>query len=398
MGRNRKPGATRRSRFALVCGLAILIVVLAGCDWAAVGFGPEHRNYNPSEPTLTESALGNLETAWSKDCVCTGGELAAGGALYVVNLSMLQSYVGESGALRYSTPIDSDESLVAVANGLVYLMRRPATGSHQLVARVAATGAPRFVKTLPSIGNQPVTIGDVIVDGDLAFVAGITNNTTTVYAIDTSGRVVWARTPGGVGGTLVADPGKTVYVGTSVLLTTGDLSARELPLLTGYARADGAVASSVVVRVERGSAPALAFANGLVYTYSGFAHGGMGVGMSAVDVATGEVKWGRASFPEAVTPGAVISNFEADWAASNPVTGAPLWTRIEPSQPGPTVAVGAFLIRSTGDTLIVHRLSDGSVVDSFVPAAGQQIRNVIVSDGTIFVVTFTGLHAVRPAS
>ena len=384
-------------------------MALSGCDWAQIGFGPDRRNHNPFEPALTAATFADLGPAWSHACECDdglrgdrgAGVLVSGGIVYTRDGSTLRAFDAATGAARWSALVGSNVDLYGVGNGLVYLRRRPATGTHRLEARDAATGVSRFAFTPQSVDGGPVTITDVLVDRGRAFVAGFGASgatSTTVYAVDPTGRLVWARSPGGFGRDLVADPGRTVYVGTSIPLTSGQSFESGLPLLTGYSQSTGATTSSVVVQVSSAyPQEARAFANGLVYTFSEFGHGLLGVGMSAVDPATGQVRWGHPSEPIAVAPDVVVSFAEPGWTGLDPVTGAQRWFRGDLGPGGGGAAVNELLVRVEGSALVAQRLADGVDVGT-VTVADDQITSLAISDGRIFVTTPTQVVAIEPGA
>ena len=63
-------------RLGLACALLVLV---AGCDWTGLQFGPANTNFNPLEPALTDSSVQHLEVAWSAPCACRQRPLVAGG-------------------------------------------------------------------------------------------------------------------------------------------------------------------------------------------------------------------------------------------------------------------------------------------------------------------------------
>jgi outer membrane protein assembly factor BamB len=399
-----RPGIRRH--VTVLAGIVAVVVALGGCDWAQIGFGPDRRNHNPYEPALTAATFADLGPAWSHACACDdglrgdrgAGVLVSGGIVYTRDGSTLRAFDAATGAARWSALVGSNVDLYGVANGLVYLRRRPAAGTHRLEARDAATGVSRFAFTPTSVDGAPVTISDVLVDRGRAFVAGFSGSvgTATVYAVDPAGRLVWARTPGGFGTLHAADPGKTVYLGTSVPVTSGTGFESGLPLLTGYSQSTGATTSSAVVQVSSAyPQEARAFANGLVSTFSTFGHGTLGVGMSAVDPATGQVIWGHPSEPITVAPDVVVSHAEPGWTGLDPVTGAQLWFRGDLGPGGGGAAVGELLLRPEGTTLVAQRLADGVDIGT-VTVADDRITGLAISDGRIFVRTPTQLVAIEP--
>jgi outer membrane protein assembly factor BamB len=371
--------STRRRYLA---SIAVVALLLSGCDWAHVGFGPDRRNYNPSEPALTESSVTDLGPAWSKACTCAAGALVVGGTVYVVDSATLRALDAATGASRWSTPVASGSALVAVANGLVYL-----TSGTQLAGRDATNGAPRF------------TVNDmagVIIDGRLAYGYRSAGGGTTVSAIDTAGHVAWQSTQSGIGNGLVADPGTTVYLATDIPLTSP--FATVIHLLTGLRESDGALDSVVSVDVP-GGFPPLAFADGLVFSYSSFAHGSNGIGLFGVRPATGEVAWSTGRFPLAYGPGMVIATFEAEWVGLDSATGAIKWQFFDTSDiDGAGAVVGSLFLRNVNDKVIAYRLSDGTKVTTYTPAAGQRVTSLIASGGQLFATTNTQLYAIKPAA
>jgi outer membrane protein assembly factor BamB len=398
-------GARRPVR--ALAGVVVLVLALAGCDWAQIGFGPDRRNHNPYEPKLTEATFPGLAPAWSHACDCYdptsadrgAGVLVSGGIVYALDGSTLRAFDAATGAARWSALVGSNVDLYGVGNGLVYLRRRPAAATHRLEARDAVTGVSRFAFTPQTVDGGPVTITDVLVDRGFVFVAGFPASvaTTTVYAVDPAGRLVWARTPGGFGTRLAADPGTTVFLGTSIPVTSGQSFESGIPLLTGYSQSTGATTSSARVQVTSAYAQeARAFANGLVYTFSGFGHGTLGVGMSAVDPTTGQVRWGFPSEPIAVGPDVLVSHAEPGWTGLDPVTGAPRWHRADLGPGGGGAAVGNLHVRTEGTSLVAQRLVDGVDV-STVAAADDNITSLAISDGRIVVTTRSQLVVLEPA-
>ena len=73
----------------------------------------------------------------------------------------LRAFDATNGRLRWSTPLGTSEFghvLSAVANGLVYVVGHPESGSDSIVALDAATGAVRWQLTPPEPGPGPVRV------------------------------------------------------------------------------------------------------------------------------------------------------------------------------------------------------------------------------------------------
>jgi outer membrane protein assembly factor BamB len=388
-------------RLALVCALLVLV---AGCDWTAYGFGPANTNFNPFEPALTESSVQNLETAWSAPCACPFGQhpLVAAGRVYVLDSLTVRAFDAANGQVRWSRPLGTTQFghvLSAVANGLVYVVVHPETGSDSVVALDAATGVVRWQLIPPEPGSGPVrVVRPVIVDGPLAFVAATSSTRSDIFAVDRGGHVVWSAAPGGFISAFTADPGRHILYTASLLQLT---NAPSLQLLTGYAENDGIVRSAVVVQIPSFvSVDSLAFSNDLVFGTQSNDHGEGGIGVFAVHPDTGELAWSANGSVAAVTPSAVVDfhlRGDPNTIARNPVTGAVLW---QANTVNDADAVAGNLIYTPGFTgnISVRRVSDGAVVANVpLPAADQFFRSVTPSAGHLYVVTNTRLSALAPA-
>lgn len=119
--------------------------------------------------------------------------------------------------------------------------------------------------------------------------------------------------------------------------------------------------------------------------------------MSAVDPATGQVRWGHPSEPIAVAPDVVVSHAEPGWTGLDPVTGAQRWSRGDLGPGGGGAAVNELLVRVEGSTLVAQRLADGVDVGP-VTVADDRITSLAISDGRIFVTTQTQPVAIEPGA
>jgi outer membrane protein assembly factor BamB len=388
-------------RLSLACALLVLV---AGCDWTALGFGPANTNFNPFEPALTESSVQNLETAWSAPCACPGGQhpLVAGGRVYVLDGITVRAFDAGNGQVRWSRPLGTSQfghQLSAVANGLVYVAVHPETGSDRIVALDAATGVVRWQMTPPEPGGARVGIvAPIVVDGPLAFVAANSSTRSDIFAVDSGGHVVWSAAPGGFVSALTADPEQgTLYVASLLQLT----NRPSIQLLTGYAEGDGARRSAVVPQIPSFvSVSSLGFSNGLVFGTQSNDHGEGGIGAFAVHPDTGELAWSANGSVAAITPSAVVDfhlRGDPNTIARNPLTGAVLW---QANTINGADAVAGNLIYTPGFTgnISVRRVSDGAVVANVpLPAADPFFRSVTPSAGHLYLVTNTRLSALAPA-
>jgi outer membrane protein assembly factor BamB len=396
------PCAVRRLGF--VCALLVLV---AGCDWTGLEFGAANTNFNPLEPALTDSSVQHLEVAWSAPCACGRRPLVAGGRVFVLDgftgdspySLTVRAFDATNGQMRWSRPLGSSpygHVLSAVANGLVYVVEHPESGSDSIVALDEATGVVRWQLTPPEPGSGPVTVsGPLIVDGPLAYVAVRTPTRAGIYALDRAGQVVWSSAPGGYVSALTADPERHILYAASVLPLTNSSS---IPLLTGYAEANGALRSAVVAAVP-GYVPidSLGFSQGLVFGTQSNDHGQGGIGAFALHPDTGALVWSGDGNVTAITPNAVVDfhlRGDPNTIARNSSNGTVLW---QANTSNGAEAVAGDLVYTVNFTSIeVRRVSDGSVVAQVPVLDTDPFRALTPAAGHLYVVTNTRLNALAP--
>jgi outer membrane protein assembly factor BamB len=405
-----------RSRRVKTLALVIVATVFtAGCDWSAVHFGPSNTNFNPVEPALTESSVPRLRVAWSVPCACRERALVAGSLVYVIDgfsgdppFSLtLRAFDATTGAARWSTPLRADgfgTVADAVANGLVYVLERSATVSDRIVALDATTGVVRWRLVPPAPGPRggSVAVGQVIVDGPLAFVAATGGGGSEVFALDGDGHVAWSAVPGGSFSLLAADSaGHTVYVPSRIRV-----NGLSIHLLTGYAEADGTVRSAVVAELPSpepyGEVESLGFSNGLVFGTQGNEHGQGGVGAFALHPDTGARAWSGDLSVAVLTPNAIVdTNFRSllPTIARDPSTGAVLW-QSDTRTATDVVGAGNLIYGTIGNAdgtvvAVARRLSDGTVVAT-LPLRQDTLSRLTPSGGHLYNVTGTHLDALAP--
>jgi outer membrane protein assembly factor BamB len=115
---------------------ALLMVVLAGCDWTAFGDSPQRTGYNTSERAIGAANVGTLAEGWRSDTGIGGlfrqSPVVANGWVYIGTPGRLLAYTAADGNPE-CTP-DSDECTArwyaetgtidatpVVANGIVYV-------------------------------------------------------------------------------------------------------------------------------------------------------------------------------------------------------------------------------------------------------------------------------------
>lgn len=394
---------TFRYRVRLLALVVTATALVAGCDWTAVGFGPANTSFNPFEPALTESSVPHLTVKWSRPCDCPNRALVASGLVYVLdgggqpNSVTLRARDATSGQARWSTPLSAGNGslgLSAVANGLVYLVAQPASGSGRVVALDAETGVFQWQVTprAPGVtGEQVFVPAPVVVDGPLAFVGALGSGGSEVSAIDPNGQVVWSAAPGDGLPVLAADPAQhRLYVLSQLFLTDGQV----ISLLTGYDEATGVRRSRVVAQISPfAGVESLAFSNGLVIGSQSNLHGEGGVGAFALHPDTGALAWsGNGGTVSAVTPNVLLEfNLRLDptTTARDTSTGAVLWqARLDSGG----VVAGNLVYGFRSGANVVLRISDGSVVTT--PALAE-FGALTPAAGHLYV-TGAGLQALAP--
>jgi len=385
-------------RLGMLITVVVAAVVLGACDWAQLGFGPQRTSYNPYEPTLTESSVQHMHVAWSAQCACDSRTaLVAGSTVYLVEgdsssvpyTAAVRAFDAGTGAPRWSTPLGTVNvaDVAAIANGLVYVVVRPAIGSDRLIALDATVGTSRWSTTPTAPGTGPVALTAPVVDGERVFVAATASDATEVWALDTAGHAVWSAVPGGhlfdVHDGLAADPGHTVYVATFLTFTGVPNHAL---IVTGYDEASGAVHSAAQAALNLPPAK-LSFSDGLLVGDASIAaiHS-FGPGAFGLRPGNGQVLWNLDILELAAAPGVVITQDPRSGAttARDVATGAARWTVTEF---GSTAIAGALVYFGSGD---VRRLSDGALVATIT--AGP----VTPSGGHVFLTGNGRLTALMP--
>lgn len=371
-----------------MAAVLVALVMVAGCDWTQVGFGPGKTNVNPYEPALTSSSVAHLTTAWSQSCDCLT-PLVVGGVVYTATVSSgpvkLEALDEATGNSKWTVTLPSVNFalFVGVGNGLAYVDVSPVSGSEEIVAYDAATGAVRWSVVPPAPSTGAVTLVDAgtVLDGERLFVAAFAaDGVAEVSAIDTLGHVVWSATPGGEVRALAADPGKALYVTSSLVLTT---PPGRLPLLTGLAESDGTRRSEVVPQTNGSlgfDGPySFAFANGLIYE-----------GPFAIHPDTGTLAWSTpGNNMMTVASTAVLMTSSSGIVARDPHNGALLWSanagRIFPQGAviaGNLVFVGGVQIRdlATGNLLGTSPPLTG--IDFYISPSGGRV--IVQGGGTLY--------------
>lgn len=383
----------------------LVVVVLAGCDWSQVGYGPTQARSNPFEPALSASSVVHLARVWSsltwpERCCSLFDPLITSNTVYVtrfegdINPRVVDVIAMDAttGDVRWNASLGRVESAfaTAVGNGLVYVHVSPTGASDELVALDAATGTVRWSLTPPALGTGTVTmVGSnrmpgMVLEGKAIYVTASAGGPAEVSAIDPTGQVLWSTVPAGdaVGG-IASDGSGTLSVASTVTLTSPPNGV--IRILTAYAESTGAVTSRVVLQTQADGP--LAIANGLVY-----------VNGTAIRPADGTVAWSAPGSFGAVSASAIVLVDGTTVTARDPKSGALVWSA--PQQPFSydNLAIAGGLVYLSGpQSLDVREVTTGAVVAS-IPLPGDGLEGLAVANGHVVMINAGLLQSYAPTN
>jgi hypothetical protein len=395
-----------------LCCLAILI--LAGCDWTQLGFGPDNASNNGFEPSITPTSVAHLSVAWSQPCECAGRVLKSGGLVYAVDetggATAVRVFDAATGTPGWSHTL-SNPQLMAVGNGLVYIIV-----GVTVVALDAGTGSTRWTLTPPVPGTGTVTVTHLLVDGAMAFVdatsaIGNADPVSEISTVDPTGNIVWATTPGGqVGGfagtatsSAPDSTARTLDVVSQLTVSTAPFSQF---IVTQYDESGGSVLNRVLVApggprdVSSGVAD-VSTAGGRVYFTVPGNNRGSG-GLFAVDPATGALLWSGAQNDPYAAGTRVLVASELDRAQMgveglDPTTGSVLWGFTGDGGGTPAIAGGVVFTTASGVVQAIN-VANGLVAGTFSVPNEPFNGPVTPTAGRIYAGSTARLYALAPSS
>lgn len=403
---------TRARSFRIAVRVLAAAMVLTGCDWADLGFGPAGTSENAFEPAITTTSVAHLAVAWSQPCTCGGRTLVVGGHAFTVDhanngSTAVRAFDAAQGAPQWSTPV-TDARLMAAGNGLVYVI----SASQSVVALDAGSGVTRWTLHPPVPGSGTVTVSHLVVDGPEAFVDGTSaignaNPVSEISAVDPSGHVLWSTTPGGQVGGFAGIASSTQADSAARALQVVSLlpsSTFGTPLVNQYDEAGGGLMSSALSAPNPAGAfngiANVAASGGLVYFNEPGVQGLPAAGLFAVEPGTGARVWsGFGNQSYAVSPKIVVSvdedRGEIEIEGLDARTGGLVWAAA-PTGTIPAIVNGVVL--STVGALQARDLSTGAVVATFNPTGDNLTGDVTAADGHIYAGSATRLYALAPTS
>jgi outer membrane protein assembly factor BamB len=351
----------RRSRPAAgVALLALIVVLLAGCDWTQARFGPDHTGFNPGETTISRANVSGLGVRWSAPLGGGSAPVVAEGVLYVSS-GKLYALDASTGSARWrSQGLGDVVSSPAVAGAVVYVSGLK-DGNAWLYAVDATSGSLRWSQNIGNVWPTSPTVVDGVVFA----------NGDQLYAFNaTTGARLWS-----------AVRGTEEYFYDSPTVAGG----------VAYVGGNKLYAFNATTGARLWSAPSPGD-----YFYSpavarGVAYVGSHEGLFAFNAATGAQLWsaepgvGTNEVP-AVANGVVYIGADKLYAF-NAATGAQLWSAGPPSGvSSPVVANG--VVYAGHDQVHAFDATTGAQLWS----AGAANAPPVVANGAVYVVN-RGLSA-----
>jgi len=259
-----------RDVLRLVFAAALLVMVLSGCDWAQLGYGPE-RTFSSPDNAITSSNASALTGFWTAPYGATD-PASSGGRVYVVGSDgTLRALDAANGSVQWSQPTAVTGNSPAVDSGRVFV------GADKLYAFDAMTGNANWTVTT----NAPVS-APAVVSGVVYVIVGPGTSGAMVAAYRASdGMLLWST------GVTYADQAPAVAQGVVYL----DSAAAVVALNA----TNGAQNWSTSFTPSGSGAQPPAVAGGRVFNENG------GV-LSAYDAGTGALDWSTDLRPSGSNP------------------------------------------------------------------------------------------------
>jgi outer membrane protein assembly factor BamB len=350
--------------------------------WGQLGFGSDHKQYNPYENQLSASNIGSLAPYWSRavNCALRSPVVVAYGFVLlgcrVSGLDAGLSAVNESSGTTHWSVVGSVDSQasVAVVNGKVF-----ASAGRRRSVQVFDAKTGTWLWSRPVIGD--VIASPVVADGRLFIVA----RSGTLYSIDAhSGHTTYWNRNIGTGLRISAAPavaGGILYIGADNdhLLRAFDAQSGT-PLWA--AAVGGALPATPVV------------GNGKVYVAATDGN------LYAFDARDGSPRWvipvgfeapidERIAQAPALARGVLyMANSQGTLSAIRASDGSTLWTTAVGSRmfAMPVVANGLVYTATEDGRLQVFEAQTGALLHSQLVGGGAEALNgVVVGNGRVLV-------------
>jgi outer membrane protein assembly factor BamB len=422
-------GAGGRVRGRQVRAVAVTLVaalVVSACQWAQVGFGPEHRRHNTLETELTIDNVASLTPVWSADTPGAATEpivaddrvyvtraiSSATGGVWVRSLStadgttVWERQIG-SGQLTFPTPIANARFRDQVSAGFSAISSTRDCVSVTADLNAATGGRPIIHNGLMS--GPAVTAGSVMIrtSGRTTVSGPCQNDPTLIRATDlTTGDQLWTAT--------ATDSGRSASDAPAI--ADGRVYVTDGPRLHAYALGGCGAATcrplwtTTLASPAEGAWAPVAGENGHVFVIvANDDNDTDSTELISVNAQTGTVRWrtdlnapnpfiGTPPWIAAAgdtiyvtTPGSLpgtnlLRAFPANGCGAT--TCAPRWTAVLDDRPSaPVVAGGVVYVGTNGHVAAYDATGCGTTTCTpitTIPTPGQATR-LSVAQGTLYV-------------
>jgi outer membrane protein assembly factor BamB len=337
----------RRERSFLV-GLLVVSVTLgispaaasaAPGDWAQLGYGAAHNGYQRDEMVLDRTTVRGLARAYAVRIGPAGTPVVVGDTIYVTiraQKDLLVAMAARDGSVLWERELDSGalDFTPAVANGIVYIttLRYTSTDQGGSLYAFEASSGDLLWRVDGTASTSPV-----IADGKVFVGGGEEGSPSNLVAyVAASGAVLWSARAG-----LYAQPAAPA-------VSLGRVFVARVDGVYAFDETTGAQLWHRYVPGEPATTPVVA--SGMVLT-------GGWRGIRAIDVETGDARWG---YPQtgihylngmpAVANGTVYAHVRGQLVALGLAHGAVKWSRTISPDPNliyessPAVANGVVYI------------------------------------------------------
>lgn len=395
---------------------AVLLLMVAGCDWTQAGMNAGHSLYDPNEPALTASTVGTLTPKFSLSVPNTTGAapIVAGGRLFLTTFDSstssaeLHAFDATSGAALWTTTLATDATQASNAvydNFTIYTVTTSASG---LTANAVSpeTGSIEWSVALTTgVGLASSLVADqgkvfiLAVPGGLELLAldGATGGTVWTWADQSPEAGSSVATPVVGGGvislkyTCCAQPAKTTgYPGTQLLSESNGA-----PMGNSFSAFETQVRTMSMYAAANG----LFYGDVSVYPQGDFT---AAYDPRTVDLLWDNPVWTTAPGPFAVSGRSFIVANSSGLTALDAKTGASQWTTPWPAgsnNAGAPVIAGSLVYVITSDgttrTLRTYDAVTGAAVSSLDVASNA--ATPMVANGFVYFAAGGTITAYAPA-
>ncbi|MET0422972.1 MAG: PQQ-binding-like beta-propeller repeat protein [Actinoplanes sp.] len=362
--------------YAAVAALVLLPAPAAATGWPQSGYGPGNTFYNPDESRLNSATIAGVRQRWtltspySYGCQAGTDPIVSDGRLFTADKGGFGAYDPATGTRRWHVALpDTTIGRLAAVDGrllvLTSVCQVPAPYESRLSAYDPATG-----RLLWSAGLRKFTFDMRVDRGVVALNSNQNGVASTVAYRAADGRPLWL---------LKGDRGDgLVSAGGRLLLRTAAGGAKAVAITTGKT-----LWQTKQNRYAVGTDP-----DGGVFYLDG-------AGLTAVDAATGKVRWATTTHVAEVTTDRrhVFYGHDRSIVCLDAATGRKLYSVHTPGPAGRAVRAGGLLYVGSGtrSPMTIADAATGAVRAAGMPS--NQNHAPVIADGRIFVTEGDALRA-----